>query len=356
MGEKARKWTLDRLLDVGGMAAVYEATHRNGNQVAIKVMHPQYAANPDAKERFLREGYVANRVGHDDAVTVLDDDELADGTPFIVMELLEGGSFEGRLRQERVIPPAEAMFVADRVLDVLAAAHARSIIHRDIKPGNIYLTRDGGVKVLDFGLARVLDVQNEQSKTRTGTIIGTASFMSPEQARGKRSAIDHRTDIYAVGAVLFRAIGGRAIRTERSPMDRLIAAASEPAPSLADVTEGCPQAIVDVVDKALAFDKQQRWPDAATMQAALQAVYENLAGHTMPQTESVVSQLAGWVGEEEAGPAEEEISVVFSELRGGDSIVVEFEDVDSGEKRQQVRPVAGEVSVVLDDLSDVDEG
>ena len=198
VGQKARKWSLDRLLDVGGMAAVYLATHRNGNKVAIKVLHRQYAAMPEAKERFLREGYVANKVEHPHAVTVLDDDELDDGTPFIVMELLIGHSLESRLRERGRLSPAETLYIADKILDVLAAAHGRGIIHRDIKPPNVYLTTDGNVKVLDFGLARVLEKNDAMSLTRSGTIVGTASYMSPEQARGKRSLIDHRTDLYAV--------------------------------------------------------------------------------------------------------------------------------------------------------------
>src|SRR5690606_36641701 len=134
------------LIDVGGMAAVYAATHRNGNRVAIKVLHKQYAKVPEAKERFMREGYVANKVDHPAVVTVLDDDELDDGTPFLVMELLEGQALETRLVRQGVVAPAEILYVADHVLDALAAAHERGVIHRDIKPPNIYLTNDAGVK------------------------------------------------------------------------------------------------------------------------------------------------------------------------------------------------------------------
>ena len=119
----AKKWTVDRLLDMGGMASVYVATHRNGNRVAIKVLHSMFAEQPETRNRFLEEGYVANKVGHPAAVTVLDDDTLDDGTPFLVMELLEGESFEERLKKRSVLAPNAVLFIADRVLDVLGAAH-----------------------------------------------------------------------------------------------------------------------------------------------------------------------------------------------------------------------------------------
>ena len=160
---------------MGGMASVYVATHRNGNRVAIKVLHPAFAEQPEAKSRFLEEGYVANKVGHVNAVTVLDDDEMDDGTPFLVMELLDGESLEERLKKRNVLAPTAVLYIADKVLDVLASAHDKGIVHRDIKPANIFMTRDGGVKVLDFGLAR--SVKGGRAKgnlTRTGMIVRSA--------------------------------------------------------------------------------------------------------------------------------------------------------------------------------------
>lgn len=354
---------MDTLLDVGGMASVYAATHRNGNRVAVKVMHKQYADMPEAKERFLREGYVANKVGHENAVTVLDDDELDDGTPFIVMELLEGQSLETRLREKNALSPAETLFIADQVLDVLASAHENGIIHRDIKPPNLYLLDSGVVKVLDFGLARVLEAPGGMSMTRTGTVIGTTSYMSPEQARGKRELIDHRTDIFAVGALMFRALTGRNLNTAEGAMDRLLAAMSEHAPSLGSVLPDMPPDMVALVDKALAFQKSDRWPDAGSMQAELRAVYERNAGGPIPSVRRV-GQVAGWTvpppleSPQVSGLDDVHLSVVLDEPPTGDSIFVEFEDVDSGEKqRAELRRKADkasddaldEVSIILDD-------
>lgn len=339
VGIKARKWTLDKLLDVGGMASVYAGTHRNGNRVAIKVMHKQYADMPEAKERFLREGYVANKVGHPNAVTVLDDDELDDGTPFIVMELLIGMSLESRLKAMGALSPAETLYIADQVLDVLASAHDNGIIHRDIKPANLFLLNDAVVKVLDFGLARVLEAPGGMSMTRTGTVIGTTSYMSPEQARGKREMIDHRTDIFAVGALMFRALANRNLNNAATHMDRLLAAMTDPAPSLGKVLPDMPPDMVTLVDKALAFQKADRWPDARAMQSELRAVYKRNAGSDIPTSQNA-GPVAGWVVEdppsqrEVSGVDDIHVSVVVEEPPTGDSIFVEFEDQDSGEKRR----------------------
>ena len=273
VGTVARKWTLDRLIAVGGMAAVYAATHRNGHRVAVKVLHSPYAAMAEAKERFMREGYVANKVGHPGALAVNDDDELDDGTPFLVMELLSGISLEERLDRKPPLSVAELLIVADHILDVLGAAHGRGIVHRDIKPANVFLTQEGAVMLLDFGLARVLDGPAQWSLTRTGTVIGTASYMSPEQARGKSGDIDHRSDIYAVGALIFRALSGRNVHEADTPVDRMLAAMSQPARSLADVTERAAPELIALVDGALAFDRNERWADAEAMRKALRKAY-----------------------------------------------------------------------------------
>jgi eukaryotic-like serine/threonine-protein kinase len=360
VGQKARKWTIDKLIDVGGMAAVFEATHRNGNKVAIKVLHQQYAEMAEAKERFLREGYVANKVSHKDAVTVLDDDTLDDGTPFLVMELLLGHPLEAYLRGGQRISPAQILYVCDQVLDVLAAAHENGIVHRDIKPGNVFITEEGTAKVLDFGLARVLEPGSSWSATRTGTVIGTASYMSPEQARGKREMIDHRTDIFAVGAMIFRALTARNLHLAENAMDRLLKAMTDKAPSLAEVLPEAPADLVALVDKALAYQKADRFADAHEMQLALRAVYQHNTGGPVPSSQHVAQQ-AGWRPKEVevSGTDDIHVSVVIDEPTG-ESIFVEFSDLDSGEnaryelRRREVttesdEPPLSEVSVVLDD-------
>ena len=271
------KWTIDRLIDVGGMAAVYQATHRNGKKVAIKMLHPFIATHADVRERFLREGYVANQVDHPGAVSILDDDVTGDGAPFLVMELLDGESLDAWMgRSGEVLPVADVLAVADQVLDVLSAFHARNVIHRDIKPGNLYITRSGIVKVLDFGLARLRDPRIGGSPTATGIVLGTAAYMPPEQAQGKSDQVDARSDLFAVGAVMFRALSGRAVHDGRTPTDRLFQAMKDKAPSLSVVAPHMPMWVVGVVDKALAFDKKDRFSSAADMRVAVRSTFSQL--------------------------------------------------------------------------------
>src|SRR6185295_5196647 len=159
----------------GGMACVYAATHRNGMRGAVKLLHPEFALDEGTRARFLREGYVANRVAHPGAVQVLDDDATEDGTVFLVMELLEGEALRTRAasRPGGKLEIIEVLNIADQLLDVLAAAHARGIVHRDIKPDNLFWTRDGRLKVLDFGIARALEIEGLSGGTKTGSVIGT---------------------------------------------------------------------------------------------------------------------------------------------------------------------------------------
>src|SRR5688572_8798492 len=162
------KWTLDELVGVVGMAAVYSATHRNGMRVAVKMLHTELSVDPEVRSRFLREGYLANKVDHAGAVAVLDDETAEDGAVFLVMELLEGETLAHRFeRKARTLLIEEVLLIADKVLDILAAAHDKHIVHRDIKPDNIFLTRAGDVKVLDFGIARLREMSPHLSPPKT---------------------------------------------------------------------------------------------------------------------------------------------------------------------------------------------
>ena len=272
------KWRLERLLGAGGMGVVYAATHRNGKRVALKMLHPEFSGHPEVRARFVREGYVANSVDHRGVVSVLDDDVTDDGAAFLVMELLEGESIEQRWRRcGGVLAPTDVLSITDQLLDVLAAAHARGVVHRDIKPENVFLTREGVVKVLDFGIARMLELAGG-SGTKTGTTMGTPAYMAPEQALGEIEKIGPQTDVYSVGAMMFALLSGELVHPGESSQKQVIFAATRQARSLGTAAPGLPAELVAVVDRALSFDRGARWPDARSMQQAVREAYAALTG------------------------------------------------------------------------------
>ncbi|HFE44181.1 MAG TPA: serine/threonine protein kinase, partial [Nannocystis exedens] len=271
------KYHLDRLIDVGGMAAVYEATHRNGTRSAIKVLHPKYVSDVQARTRFLREGYAANHVGHPGSVTVLDDDFTEEGDVYLVMELLDGESLESCICREKQMNEIDVLSIADQLLDVLSSAHHKDIIHRDIKPANIMLTRSGIVKLLDFGLARVRELPAVAGVHSAEIVFGTVAYVSPEAARANNDEMDGRADLWAVAATMFKALAGETVHgMDGSVMERLIRAARNQARSLGDVMPHLHPRVIDVVDRALMFHPDDRWPSAAVMQAIVQDVLAQL--------------------------------------------------------------------------------
>jgi serine/threonine-protein kinase len=264
------KYRLDRLLGIGGMAAVYAATHRNKKRVAVKMLHPELSIDENVKSRFLREGYAANSVEHPGAVQVFDDDVTSDGSAFLVMELLVGETLDARAdRKGGTLPLTEVLPLADQLLEVLTAAHEKGLLHRDIKPDNLFLTASGQLKVLDFGIARLREMSADGNATGVGSFMGTPAFMSPEQARGRWDDVDSRSDVWAVGATIFNLLTGRAVHDTDSVGEQLVMAATVPAPPLVSVLPQIDPLVADVVDRALAFDKARRWPDVASMQGAL---------------------------------------------------------------------------------------
>ena len=259
---------LERVLGVGGTATVFAARHRNGRALAVKVLHAAFAHRPSIRQRFLAEGYAANKVDHPDAVAVLDEGEDAEGNVFIVMELLRGESLLERLQAHGPLAKGQVVSIALRVLDVLGRAHDRGVVHRDIKPGNLFQTEDGTIKVLDFGIARVEGGPGAFS-TRPGTTLGTPAFMAPELAAGRLGELDALTDLWALGATMFQLLTGDTVHPSDTDMQLLVLAATRPARSLATLRPELEPWLVKVVDRALAFDRRARWPNARAMSAAL---------------------------------------------------------------------------------------
>ncbi|HWL88518.1 MAG TPA: serine/threonine-protein kinase, partial [Polyangiaceae bacterium] len=258
------KWRIDARLGEGATATVYAATHRNGHRVALKVLHPQFLRDAQIRTRFMREAYVGNAIVHPGVVRVLDDDVTEDGAAFLVMELLEGESFETRAeRNGGRIPVAEVIWLLDALLDVLAVAHARNIVHRDIKPDNLFLTRDSAIKVLDFGFARMKEEagrssgdETTTSLTKTGFILGTPDFMSPEQASGRNHDVDGRSDLWSAAATAFFLISGQRVHAGAVTLHQhLLQTATARARSLASVDPGLPAGLVAVIDRALSLER-----------------------------------------------------------------------------------------------------
>lgn len=267
------KWRLDKLLGVGGSAAVYAATHvNNGKRAAVKMLHSELCAQKDIVKRFLKEGYFSNKIAHPGAVSVLDDDRAEDGSIYLVMELLEGHSLERYVRDKERLTASQVIHVVDEVLDLLVKAHALGILHRDIKPANIYLTNAGQVKVLDFGIARLTEPVGEARLTQTGTGIGTPSYMPPEQARGRWKLVDARSDLFAVGAMAFALLLGHRPRRAETANEELLLAMTEPLPRVRALLPDVDAGLAEVVDRACAFELTDRWPDARAMQRAARMV------------------------------------------------------------------------------------
>ncbi|MBS2016449.1 MAG: protein kinase [Deltaproteobacteria bacterium] len=262
------KWHIDSRLGSGGMATVYAATHRNGHRAALKMLHAQLSSDPDTRARFLREAYVANSVDHPAIVRVQDDGVAEDGSVFLVLDLLEGETIEAR--RERLggkLPLGEALSIAEQCLDALGAAHDKGIVHRDVKPDNVFLTKDGHAMLLDFGLARMKSLRAEE--TKTGVTIGTPEFMPPEQAQGKRDEVDQRSDVWGLGAMLFTMITGRPVHEASSLHEQLTAAAFKRARPVRDLAPDLPPSIAVVIDRALELEKADRWESAREMHRAL---------------------------------------------------------------------------------------
>lgn len=273
------KYHIDSVLGVGGMATVYAATHRNRKRFAIKMLHPEFSVRRDVRERFVREGYAANSVNHPGAVVVLDDDVDETGAAFLVMELLDGVTVDAVYgASSKPIPVRESLAIAHQLLDILEAAHQKDIVHRDIKPANLFLLKDGQVKVVDFGIARLRDPDAGLNSTRTGATLGTPAFMAPEQALATPGEIDARTDIWAAGATLFTMLSAHIVHEGQNARQIMIRAATKPARSLGSVAPDVPAPVVELVARALAFERSERWPSAAAMRDAVAEAHQSLFG------------------------------------------------------------------------------
>lgn len=270
------KWKVERVLRVSPTATTYAAIHRNGASVALKILHRHLASDSELVERFRREAYAANAIQHPGIVKIVDDDTAEDGSPVLVMDLIEGEPLEDLRRAwGGRLPLDVAVDFIGQLLDMVAVAHDLGIVHRDLQPESVVIGPGGRVRLFDFGIAKLRSQPGtEDELTRNGVILGAPPFMAPEQALGRRELVDAQTDIFSVGATLFLLLSGQGLHDAASaptPLAQIIAASSKKARSLRSVVgeELVPDAVVEVVDRAVAYRKSERWLDARSFATAL---------------------------------------------------------------------------------------
>jgi eukaryotic-like serine/threonine-protein kinase len=263
------RYELREVLGAGTSGAVYRALHKfTHREVAVKVLHQQLISDKDAVARFLREARTVTGIGHPSIVEVIDAGATTDSLPYVVLQLLKGRSLMDAVL-ERPLADADVIAIGIDLCDGLAAAHSHNIVHRDIKPDNVFLLDDPPprLKILDFGVAKNLQSGSASVLTKPGATIGTPSYMSPEQARAGQ--IDARTDLFSAGAVLFFAATGRPPFNDDSVPAVLMKLVTSRAPSLASIRADADPTLCQVVDRALEPDRDKRWPSAAIMSAVL---------------------------------------------------------------------------------------
>jgi serine/threonine-protein kinase len=266
----------ERVLGEGGMGRVYLARHTRIRQkrVAVKVLHPEFFLNAQVLARFQREAETAAAITHPNVVTVLDVDRTPHGLPYLVTEYLDGIDLADQLKSQERFATTTAVHIARQLCRGLGAAHQSQVIHRDVKPQNIFLVGDFArgvperptIKVLDFGLSRFSD-GSESQLTQAGCIMGTPAYMAPEQARGGQ--VDHRTDVYGAGVVLYTMLTGRPPYTGETPQEIVIAAMSGEPPRPRSLEPKIPPQLELIIERAMAREPAERYQDMAAFEQAL---------------------------------------------------------------------------------------
>jgi serine/threonine-protein kinase len=277
----AGKMELLEVLGSGAMGKVYRARHRGlDKMVAIKVLHPEAVASPSIAGRFKAEARAASKLDHPNSLQILDfGEDGPDKLLYLAMEILEGDTLQSLLQRERRLTPQRAAWIMGQVCSALAAAHDRGVVHRDVKPANVMLTVKRGdeglvsdwVKVCDFGLAKLLDSGSESSSsgplTQQGMVLGTPAYMSPEQAKGE--TVDHRSDVYSCGVILYRMLSGQKPFSGDSAWAVSLKQIAEAPPPIRSIAPEISEALAAVVHRAMEKDPNARFQSARELKAQL---------------------------------------------------------------------------------------
>jgi serine/threonine protein kinase len=300
-------------LGSGGMGAVYRAVHeRMGREVAVKLLRPEIQKNPMLLQRFDREVRAAAKLSHPNIVAALDAREH-DGLHFLVTELVEGRDLDQTVRLSGALPIVDAVECVLQAARGLSYAHSQGVIHRDIKPANLLRAKDGTVKILDMGLARLSNTESstDVNLTGTGVMMGTAAYMPPEQARDTRKA-DARSDLYSLGCTLFYLLTGRTAFTGTTQMDMILSHVNQPIPSLRQINSQIPLAVDRIFQRLVAKNPDDRFQSADTLVPVLQSALEECRKPSDHQTlvEQLQSMKLDSRGASMAGSTENSATVV----------------------------------------------
>ncbi len=282
-GTKLGRYEIRAKIGAGGMGEVYRARDTQlGRDVAVKVLPPTYSVDEHRLSRFEQEASAASALNHPN-ILIVHDIGSHDGSPYVVSELLEGETLRTRI-SGAPLAQRRAIDYALQIAHGLAAAHEKGIVHRDLKPDNIFITKDGRVKILDFGIAKLTQPEGNQSQTEIptrrvntdpGVVIGTVGYMSPEQVRGK--GVDHRSDIFSFGAILYEMLSGRRAFQGESAADTMSAILKEDPPDLSDTNQNISPALERLVNHCLEKNPEARFHSASDLAFALETANAKLA-------------------------------------------------------------------------------
>ncbi len=301
IGQTLKHYQVEELLGKGGMGVVYRARDtRLGRAVALKLLPPELTGDDDRKARFLREARAAAQVTHPAIAQIYDVDEAEQGL-FIAMELVEGRTVRA-LVQARELDALGAIEIASQVAGGLQKAHEAGIVHRDVKPENVIVTKDGHAKILDFGLAKLLEPDSEAkdgisqmetlAKTQAGFVLGTLRYMSPEQARGQ--PVDHRSDIFSLGVLLYEMVTGQLPFSGNTALDTLHAIAFEETRPVTSLRPNLPPSLQRVITRCLRKRAQDRYADAKELAADLKTVQREIESGITSKAPLAVKLQEGW--------------------------------------------------------------